>query len=166
MNIGKRWLLLALTLLTGAVPASDNLMYRAAEPAELSAGSYTIHLKTVGAETVKPDPSLRWNLKLSGIWASEPPSSTYALYLNLAPNAQPTPQDPGYVGALSTYDIPIVYDPQRPRKISYDLQPVFARLQASGQLKAVTSLTFLPIDPVQAEQHLRIEHVEIYRIHP
>ncbi|MFJ4142947.1 hypothetical protein [Pseudomonas sp. NPDC089734] len=166
MKTPKRWLLSALILLSGLAQASDRLMYQAVEPARLSAGSYTVHLKAVGAETDKPDLNGRWTLKLSGIWAAGKPSSPYGLYLNLPPGTQPTPEDPGYVGTLSVYDTPRRYDPQRSRKVSYDLLPAFSRLKASGRLKMVSTLTLLPVRPPESAQTLHIQQVEIYRNTP
>jgi hypothetical protein len=85
----------------------------------------------------------RFILRLAGIFAKRDPQTGYLVFLNLGEDAKPSPEEIGYVGALSFFGMPKDVS-EGSRAVSFEVSPVLLRLRQSGRLDGQLAVTFVP----------------------
>ncbi len=100
-------------------------------------GNMTVEMLAAEAQT------RRIILRLGGIFANRDPQTGYLVFLNLEEDANASPDDTGYVGALSFFGMPKELR-EGSRAVSFEVSPVLVRLQQAGRLNGPISATFVP----------------------
>ncbi len=102
-------------------------------------------------------------LRLGGIFANRDPQTGYLVFLNLGEDANASPNDIGYVGALSFFGMPKELG-ERSRAVSFEVSPVLVRLQQAGRLSGPISATFVPAALPAVGSRPSIAKIALYAI--
>jgi len=100
-------------------------------------------------------------LRLGGIFANRNPQTGYLVFLNLGEDAKASPNDIGYVGALSFFGMPKELS-EGSRAVSFEVSPVLVRLQQAGRLNGPISVTFVPATTPAGGSRPSIAEIALY----
>jgi hypothetical protein len=104
----------------------------------------------------------RLTLVLSNISAEDQPGSPFAVYVGLAPNAEPVKNDPHYVGRFSFFnEINAGALKATPSSRTFDVGAVLQRLRSAGTLNAPIGITIVPEREPAGEVRATIGSIEL-----
>jgi hypothetical protein len=142
---------------------------KTAAPVALQAHAVWVPLNIEGRDTVLTRDALdararsgRVTLVLDGLTAEDQPGSPFAVYLALAPNADPEKNDPHYVGRFTFFN-EINAGPLKatPSSRTYDVTAVLQRLRDAGALAGPIGVTIVPERQTQGEVRATIGRIEL-----
>jgi hypothetical protein len=94
--------------------------------------------------------------------ADAPPATAYLIFLNLPEGATPSPDDAGYAGAISFFDVRPLSADTDAQAISFVVSDVLQRLRAAGRLAGGVTVTLAPTGALAADSHPTINHIALF----